>query len=82
MFICIKQAETDQGSLNNDFSKYSQAVPSTPTIGIHQKIWVLVVSLSDQSMTDNGVTSYILLSILLKNELISNRTASIFSDTL
>ena len=38
MFICIKQAETDQVSLNNGFSKYCQPVPSTRVIGIHQKI--------------------------------------------
>lgn len=43
MFICIKQAETDQGSLNNDFSKYSQAIPSTPIIGIHQKMCGFII---------------------------------------
>lgn len=66
MFICIKQAETDQGPLNNDFSKYTQATSSTPIIGIHQKNLWFHYQIS-QSMTDNGVTPYILLSSWLKN---------------
>lgn len=63
---CIKQAETDQGPLNNVFNMYSQAIPSTPIIGIHQKNLWFHYQIS-QSITDNGVTPYILLSIWLKN---------------
>lgn len=52
MIICIKRAMTDQHSLNNGFSKYCQPVLSISIAGIHQKTWVLAVSLSYQPKHD------------------------------
>lgn len=58
MFICIRKADTDQGSVDKGFSKYCQPVPSTLVTGVITKpehLWFHYQT--SRSMTDNGVTS-------------------------